>query len=105
MQPVRQCSGRSSCGTQLHENVGNRWVGGGEKGGAEDGRDREIPGLSEARDATGDPYVSRAATGRARQELVRGQARTGVTGVRGLGGKQETGFLKLRRYGGEFRHS
>ena len=78
------------------ENVGTRWVGSGEEGGAEDGRNREIPGLREARDATGDPYVSGAATGRVRHEQVRGQARAGVTGVRRLGGKQEARFFKLR---------
>ena len=70
------------------EDVGNRWVGSREEGGAEDGRNREIPGLREARDATGDPYVSGAATGRVRNEQVRGQARAGVTGVRRLGGSK-----------------
>ena len=79
-------------------------VGSGEEGGAEDGGNREISGLREARDATGDPHVSRAATGGVMREQVRGQARAGVTGVRRLGGKQEARFLKLRRDGGELGH-
>ena len=80
------------------------WAGSGEEGGAEDGGNREIPGLGEARDATGDPYVSRAATSGGVRGQVRGQARAGVTGVRRFGGKQEARFLKFRRDGGELGH-
>ena len=79
-------------------------VGGGEKGGAEDGRDGKVPCLGETRDAAWDPYISRAATSRTGGELNRGQAGTRVARVRGLRGEKETEFLQLRRNGGEFRN-
>ena len=41
-------------GLNLVTNVSHRWDSGGEKGGTEDGGDRKVPGLSEARDSTGD---------------------------------------------------
>ena len=69
------------------KHIGYGGVGSGEEGGAEDGGNREIPGLREARDSTGDPYVGRAATSGGVREQVRGQARAGVTGVRRLGGE------------------
>ena len=86
------------------KHIGYGGVGSGEEGGAEDGGDREIPGLREARDSPGDPYVSRAATSGGVREQVGGQARTGVTGVRRLRGQQEARLLKFRRDRGELRH-
>ena len=54
------------------KHIGYGGVGSGEEGGAEDGGNREIPGLGEARHATEDPYVSRAATSGDVREQVRG---------------------------------
>ena len=86
------------------KHIGYGGVGSGEEGGAEDGGNREIPGLREARDSTGDPYVSRAATSGGVRGQVGGQARAGVTGVRRLRGQQKARLLEFRRDGGELRH-
>ena len=86
------------------KHIGYGGVGSGEEGGAEDGGDREIPGLREARDSTGDPYVSRAATRGGVRELVRGQARARITGVRRLRGKQQARLLEFRSDGGKLSH-
>ena len=81
--------------SNLVKNVSHRRDSGGETGGTEDGGDRKVPGLSEARDSTGDPNVSRAAAGRSERGLIGDGARTGASRVRGLGREQEARFFEL----------
>ena len=57
------------------EDIGNRRRGRGEVRGAKQRGNREIPGLSEARDAPGNPYTGRAASSDKRRGGNRGGGR------------------------------
>ena len=61
-------------GFNFVEDVGNRGGSRREVRGAKQRRNREVPGLSEARDAPGNPYIGRAATSGG----GRGRSRGGV---------------------------
>ena len=101
--------GRNSCGIRLLGRTPATEGGSGkEKRGANEGRDREVPGLGEAGGSPGNPDVRRAA-GRRRERSGawgKGQGQNwNHPGSGGLGGSRRPGFSKLGGDGGELSDS
>ena len=94
-------------GVDFLEDTSHGGGSGGEKRGANEGRDREVPGLGEAGGSLGNPDVRRAAAAAGRGVVLGGKdrVRTGTTGVMGPGREQEARLLKLGGDGGELSDS